>query len=96
MDECEPGSRRELVDAIEFLLSQSKSQLHVFISSRPDRDIRRRFACRPNIEIQAGHNEGDIQKFVRQEIVKHDGWVDMSPSLQKEIIDVLLDRSDGM
>jgi predicted NACHT family NTPase len=46
LDECDPKSRRHLVDAIELLLQQSGRPLKVFISSRPDRDIRERFLSR--------------------------------------------------
>ncbi len=96
LDECDPGSRRELVDTIEFLLRKSDKPLKVFISSRPDRDIRNRFLEKPNIDIQARHNESDIRKFVNEEIVKHDGWVDMPLPLREDIIRVLLEKSDGM
>lgn len=96
LDECEPGSRRELVETIELLLSKAEKPLKVFISSRKHRDIRCRFLNKPNIEIEARHNEDDIRRFVNQEIVKHEGWTDMSPTLRDEILTVLLDRSDGM
>ncbi|RYP17500.1 hypothetical protein DL765_004464 [Monosporascus sp. GIB2] len=96
LDECEPDSRGELVKTVEILLSKSRRPLKVFISSRPDRDIRNRFLDRPNIEIQATHNEKDIQKFVNEEIIKHGAWKDMSPPLKDEIIRVLLTRSQGM
>ncbi|KAL5331179.1 hypothetical protein ACEPPN_000708 [Leptodophora sp. 'Broadleaf-Isolate-01'] len=96
LDECDPGSRRKLIDAIKLLLSKSERPLKVFISSRPDRDIRFQFLSGPNIEIQARHNEKDIRKFVYEEIINHGGWRDMFPSLQEEIVKTLLDRSQGM
>jgi hypothetical protein len=96
LDECDPASRSRLMETIELLLSKSKSPLKVFISSRPDRDIRRRFLDGPNIEIQARHNEDDIRKFVSEEVIKHEGWGEMSPSLQEDVVKVLLDRSEGM
>ena len=96
LDECEPESRAELVKTIEILLAQSKQPLRVFISSRPDRDIRDKFLSRPNIEIETKHNEKDIQRFVNEEIIKHGNWIDMSPLLKEEIIKTLLERSQGM
>ncbi|RYP57916.1 hypothetical protein DL770_010551 [Monosporascus sp. CRB-9-2] len=96
LDECEPDPRGELVKTIEILLSKSRRPLKIFISSRPDRDIRNRFLDRPNIEIQATHNEKDIQKFVNEEIIKHGAWKDMSLPLKDEIIRVLRARSQGM
>jgi hypothetical protein len=71
LDEFEPRSRRRLIDAMEHLLQRSERPLKVFISSRPDGDIRDRFLSRPNIEIQAIDNQDDIAKFVNGKIVKH-------------------------
>ncbi|RYP07284.1 hypothetical protein DL764_002599 [Monosporascus ibericus] len=96
LDECEPDLRGELVNTVEILLSKSRRPLKVFISSRPDRDIRNRFLDRPNIEIQATHNETDIQKFVDEEIINHGAWEDISPQLKEEILRTLLARSQGM
>ena len=96
LDECEPGSRGELVETIEFLLSKSRQPLRVFISSRADRDIRNKFLSKPNIEIQAKDNDKDIQMFVEEEITKHGNWKNMSASLKEEITRVLLERSQGM
>lgn len=96
MDECDPSSRVRLINVVESLLSEAEKPVRVFISSRPDRDIRNRFTTRPNIEIQARHNEDDIRKFVNEEITKHRRWEDMSASLKVEITSVLLSRSQGM
>ncbi|KAH8698504.1 ankyrin repeat-containing domain protein [Talaromyces proteolyticus] len=96
LDECELDSRSQLIETIEFLTTNSKSLIRVFISSRPDRDIKNRFVDKPNIEIQATHNAEDIRKFVNGEIVKHGNWAEMSPALQEDIVEVLLENSDGM
>jgi ankyrin repeat domain-containing protein 50 len=96
LDECEPDSRGQLIERIEFLLTHSKKPLMVFISSRPDGHIRDRYLSRPNIEIQATENQGDIEKFVNEEIIKHRRWQRISPSLREDIIKTLLDRSNGM
>ena len=96
LDECEPDSRHRLIAAIEFLLSTSERPLKVFISSRPDGDIRDSFLSRPNIDIQAIDNQGDIRVFVEKEIIKHRRWTKISPSLRDTIVKTLLDRSNGM
>lgn len=95
LDECEPESRHEIVNAIESVFKSRKS-LKVFISSRPDRDIRQRFSNKPNIDIQATHNENDIMEFVNEEITKHGRWAKMSTDLRSHIVRVLHDRSEGM
>lgn len=95
LDECEPESRQEIVTAIESVF-ESKTSLKVFISSRRDRDIRQRFSNKPNIDIQAAHNENDIRDFVNEEITKHGNWANMSTDLRSHIVRVLLGRSEGM
>lgn len=96
LDECESDLRGQLIDNIEFLVSKSEKPLKIFISSRPDGDIRDCFLSRPNIEIQATDNRDDIKKYVNQEIVKHRRWTKMSRSLRDDIVKTLLERSQGM
>lgn len=96
MDECEVDSRDELIKTFQVLLSESKKTLHVFISSRPDRDIQNLLCSLPNIEIQARHNERDIQLFIDEKIRKYRARVDITPTLKDNITEVLLARSQGM
>ncbi len=96
LDECNPSSRVKLIETFQLLLDKAEKPIRLFISSRPDRDIRECFLEKPNIEIQARHNKSDITTFVNQEIVKHESWSDMSPTLREDIVKVLLGRSDGM
>jgi ankyrin repeat domain-containing protein 50 len=96
LDECEKSSRYRLIEAFDFVISQSKRPVRVFISSRPDRDIRRQFQTKRNIEILAKDNSEDIKKFVQKEIVKHEEWHDLSQSLKDEIVKKLFDQSQGM
>ncbi|KAI0514341.1 ankyrin repeat-containing domain protein [Xylaria bambusicola] len=96
LDECEPSSRGRILETIEYLISKSANNLKVFISSRPDQDIRDRFLKTPNIEIQATDNEKDIQRFVREKITQHKNWQGMSQSLQKDIVETLFAKSQGM
>lgn len=96
LDECDPDSRDLLIKAINFLLSESKRPLKVFISSRPDEDIRLQFLTRPNIEIQAKDNEVDVKTFVNERIVKSKGLESISLSLREDIVKTLLHRSQGM
>lgn len=92
LDECDPDSRKRLVEAIEDLLSAAERPLKVFISGRPDRDIRDCFLYRPNIEIQTTDNQDDIKKFLDQNVKKHD-WPE---SLLEKIKDTLWHNSEGM
>lgn len=107
LDECDldgyseggrnaPDTRYRLMETIYYLLSEAKQPLKVFISSRPDRDIRRRFLGEPSIEIEANQNKEDIRCYVNKEITRHENWGTMSPVLREEIVTVLLDRSQNM
>jgi hypothetical protein len=96
LDECEPKLRGEILEVLEYLISRSENGLKVFISSRPDRDIRDRFLKTRNIEIQATDNEEDIRTFVRKEIIKHGNWESMSQDLQNDIVTMLFKKSKGM
>ena len=96
LDECDADSRHQLLDTIEFLLSKAERPIKIFISSRPDTDIRERLLSRPHVEIQATDNQNDIETFVNEEIVRHRRWKVITASLQGDIIKTLLKRSDGM
>ncbi|KAI1348196.1 hypothetical protein F5Y01DRAFT_307013 [Xylaria sp. FL0043] len=96
LDECEPDSRKKIIKTIEVLLSKSQRPLKIFISSRPDRDIRSKFLDRPNIEIQATHNDGDIRKYVSEEIINHGAWEDMRECIREKIVTALLEKCQGM
>lgn len=96
LDECDSQSRNQLVKVVEFLLSRSERPLKIFISSRPDDDIRECFASLPNIRIRATDNQMDIEKFVSEEIANHRRWGKISPSQREKIITTLFDRSQGM
>ncbi|PVH93762.1 hypothetical protein DM02DRAFT_472445, partial [Periconia macrospinosa] len=88
--------RQELMPILRNLLSTSERPLKIFISSRPASEIKRDFTFLPNIEIQATDNLGDIEKFVNNRLDKRRQGQPISPSLRREIIGVLLEKSQGM
>ncbi|KAK7413945.1 hypothetical protein QQX98_007214, partial [Neonectria punicea] len=96
LDECDPTSRWQLVEMMQHLISESEQPLKIFISSRPDDDIKRCFTSWPNVEIQATDNQRDIETFVNEEIDKPRRWGPISAPLRTEIVNMLLERSQGM
>lgn len=96
LDECDKHKRHELIGAFDYFLDHALRPVKIFISSRPDGDIKERFKSLANIEIQATDNHHDISKFVKSEITKHRRWAKISAELQDEIIQILQDRSQGM
>ncbi|KAK7419209.1 hypothetical protein QQZ08_010978 [Neonectria magnoliae] len=96
LDECDPTSRWQLVEMMQHLVSKSEQPRKIFISSRPDDDIKRYFTSRPNVEIKATDNQRDIETFVNEEIDKPRRWGPISAPLRRDIVNMLLERSQGM
>jgi Cdc6-like AAA superfamily ATPase len=96
LDECDKQKRRVLIEIFDYFLARASRPVKIFISSRPDGDIRERFKGQANIEIQATDNHDDISRFVESEITKHLRWNKISLELQKEIVEKLQKGSQGM
>lgn len=96
LDECQSHNRHELIEVFDELLTQASNPLKIFISSRPDLDIKRKLNHRTNIEIQAKDNHYDITRFVNGKISQHPTWHTMDSELQKRIVKTLQDQSQGM
>jgi hypothetical protein len=97
LDETHKQPRAELIDTFDYFIHQSP-QLKIFISSRRDDDIKSQLAKGANVGIEATDNENDISKFVMDQIdqVQKHRRNPISPSLRQHIIQVLLDKSQGM
>lgn len=73
----------------------------VFVTSRDDADLRKRFAARPEVYIQERHNSADVGQYIRTEIGKCivkrkllDGLV--SEELKERVVAVLEVGARGM
>ncbi|KAJ9634602.1 hypothetical protein H2199_008885 [Coniosporium tulheliwenetii] len=89
LDECD----QKLASILLPHLTSSKP-IKIFISSRPDSDIKDRFEIGPNVGIQATDNQDDIAKFVAAAI--EDRRKKLSSKLKQDIVDTLLAKSLGM
>lgn len=98
LDECDKKTRAQFVNVLDNLVLKSPRPVKVFISSRPDRDIKSRFEGGPNVEIRATDNQDDIEKFIHHEIYSSPQyWQDqVGLDLMQTICDVLVDWSQGM
>ena len=98
LDECNPETRGQLMAILDQLIESSLRPIKIFISSRPDRDVKDRFECGPNIGIIPVDNEGDIAKFIDDRIRKSPpAWrSQLGASLLNEIKAALIDKSQGM
>ncbi len=96
LDECKTGKQVELIEVFDYLLAHASNPLKIFISSRPDLDIKRKLKNRTNIEIMANDNYDDITKFLNSKISKHPEWHMMDSTLKEKIVTTLQKQSQGM
>lgn len=96
LDECDAYKRGELIEIFDYFVENASRPVKIFISSRPDGDIKERFNSSANISIQATDNHSDISRFVENEITKHRRWRMMSVNLRNDIIYTLQKDSEGM
>ncbi|KAI9781928.1 MAG: hypothetical protein M1816_002151 [Peltula sp. TS41687] len=98
LDECDPRTRKQLIDALDDILARSLKPIKLFISSRPDEDIKYRFETGPNVGIEATDNQDDINKFVTTKIEENDKIRrnKLSNELKEDIVSTLSHKSQGM
>lgn len=101
LDECDPESRFELLDALSTILEDSKELMKIFVSSREGRDIICHLEGRVNLQVEARNNEADIVQFVEVEVdrlilTKRLLWGKVPQDLKEQIKEVLRDQAHGM
>ena len=98
LDECNKETRASFMENLDILVSGKSSNLvKIFISSRPDLDIKHRFSGGPNMEIRATDNEKDIAMFIDDKIKDKKEWYcKISSELRELISETLVSKSDGM
>lgn len=89
LDECEPSTREALLDSLVAVPSATTAPVKVFVTSRDDADLRRRFAARPDVYMR----DGDIARCVLRGNLL-DG--DVSPELYARIVRALEAGANGM
>ena len=101
LDECDPGQRYVLLDALSRIFTDSTGVVKLFISSRDDRDIVLHLGECPNLKIQASHNQDDIARYVNSEVSKvihsrkwRSGNVD--ENIEEDIKLALIEKAQGM
>lgn len=67
LDECNPETRWEIVDALNDIVADSTGLVKVFISSREEGDLRLSIQDHTGVQVTALENNEDIQKFVEVE-----------------------------
>ncbi|KAG5803404.1 hypothetical protein H9Q74_012197 [Fusarium xylarioides] len=97
-DECNRDTRDDLIKTLASL-AVGAERIRVFISSRPEEDIKRHFGFKPVIEIRATDSEGDISTFVELELSnnpENQCWFLLAPDFRKKVLQSFQDKSEGM
>ncbi|RMJ04916.1 hypothetical protein CDV36_014413 [Fusarium kuroshium] len=98
LDECETEERRLLLNIFDWASKSSSRPVKIFISSRPEADIRQRLVHLSNLEISAKNNGHDIADFIKQSSENEGLWniaLAGNPVLKEEIVQTLIQKSDG-
>ncbi|RTE84523.1 hypothetical protein BHE90_000872 [Fusarium euwallaceae] len=98
LDECETEERRLLLNIFDWASKSSSRPVKIFISSRPEADIRQRLVHLSNLEISAKNNGHDIADFIKQSSENEGLWniaLAGNPVLKEEIVQTLIEKSDG-
>lgn len=101
LDESDPGKRHRLLKSLQDIIDRSSSLVKIFVSSRDDDDIVLNLEHVPNLWIKTEDNMEDIEKFVRDEIIRSvddKRFLRGKPSerLKDDVITSLVDGSQGM
>lgn len=99
LDECNTPDRTILLNTFDSLARDVLKPLKIFISSRPEGDIRQRLISLPNIEITASHNTEDISKFIVERMQSQSPWTPVlarNVSLSEDVLETLIRKSEGM
>lgn len=98
LDECDQDSRDQLIETFNFLVSESKNAIKIFISSRPDQDVQAKLDQERSVSvtIQASHNKPDIDKFLQKELDRLSKKAALIGRMKGKIIERLLERCQGM
>ena len=103
LDECKDESRHLLLGALQDILTQGRSLVKVFASSRDEGDLVCGLSKYPSIRVSSEKNSEDIAVFVRREtktlvtgrrLLRHS--VVRKDEIQNLIVDKLIEGAGGM
>lgn len=96
LDECDEDDRPNLVQILNEMMKTSRRPLMIFISSRPDGDIKNAFRDRVNVEIGVKDNQDDIARFVRGKVKNNLRWAKFSEETKERVVTTLIEQSQAM
>lgn len=99
LDECNEDDRMEFITTLTTLMGNSSRPLLLFISSRPDEQIRQAFCGQAILEVSMEDNNDDIANFILGEINSPDKtkrWGRIDETLRDRVVSELIKKSQGM
>lgn len=96
VDECNQDDRETLIEVFDELMRASGRPLKVFISGRPEGDIRAALRSRTIVEIGVEDNQTDIARFIEERVQQHRRWDQFDETLKNKVTNTLLQKSHGM
>lgn len=97
LDECNERTRGDVLKTLDHLVRHSTKVVKVFVASRNDKDLTQHFINSPNLEIEAAHNQDDIEKLVVDRI-SHNKWAakNMTDEVRQKVVELFREKSQGM
>ena len=99
LDECEESTRTKLVQNLQALLPRCDHPIRIFISSRPNPDIKAELHEGLNRSIEATDNCDDIRRYIDDTITKPDApdfWrTKISSDLRQHVFGTLTEKAEG-
>jgi hypothetical protein len=98
LDECTQDERKEFLTALSTIKDIARGSFGIFITSRPEPDIRRGMEGLKvkELAIQPAHVDEDVRTYVEACLETDDTLKRWSPTLKKEIQDGITQGSNGM
>jgi hypothetical protein len=101
LNECNPDTRSDLLDALKEIALQSKRPIKILFSSQDDKIIDSQLSDSLHVHIREGDNADDIKRFVEYQVEKSirkkrllGGSV--SPELKMHLTSSLVESAQGM
>ncbi|CAG1994213.1 unnamed protein product [Fusarium graminearum] len=97
LDECDRGTRHMLMDLLDEFIIKFQRTVKVYIASRTDQDLRKRYNDGTHLEVTANDNQADIEKFVLSKMDQSEFCrTKLSRKLRDKILSTFQEKSQGM
>jgi hypothetical protein len=101
IDEVQPKSRYELIEALQQIFRDSGSVVKIFVTSRDDDQVLSLLTNASTLRIDAGNNHADMESFVHDQVAlainnRRLLGGDVSSKLQADLSQALIDGAGEM